>query len=231
MIASNGRPSAAGRWIVLALALWATQCAAASLDVAVEGMPDGVALDGAVVSLHSPAARAATRAGRAVVVKSTTGFQPRVLPVAAGSDVRFTSADAHRHALYAFSSSRPFAFTLPGAGATHALGFETPGVVEYGCAIHESMVGYVVVLDTPYYATTGSGGQVRLDAPAGDYELRVWHEQQPPGAAPLALPVHVEAGASARVRVPVAPLGAAAAPQETRLRDMRERFRRFQRGG
>ncbi|MET0329738.1 MAG: methylamine utilization protein [Luteimonas sp.] len=196
-----------------------------------EGAPDGIALDGAVVSLHSPAASAAARPEHADVVQRGDGFHPRVLPVAAASEVRFSSTDRRRHELYAFSRARPFAFPLHEGLAAQTLHFDTPGVVEYGCAIHESMIGYVVVLDTPYFATTDATGRVRLDAPEGDYTLQVWHERQAQGQAPLTKPVHVEAGAMTRIALPVRPLRATALPQERRLHEMRERFRRFQHGG
>lgn len=231
MIAWNGRPGRVGLWVLCALAFCAMDGAAAAWTVEVEGVPDGTALDGAVVSLHSPAASAAVRAGHADVALSGDGFSPRVLPVVAGSTVRFSSDDRRRHALYAFSPARPFSFPLHDGAAAHALQFDTPGVVEYGCAIHESMIGYVVVLDTPYFAKTDARGRARLDAPDGDYTLQVWHERQPQGQAPLARAVHVEAGAVTRVDLPVRPLRKAAPAHETRLRTMRERYRSFQRGG
>ena len=38
--------------------------------------------------------------------------------------------------------------------------FSTPGVVELGCNIHDWMLAYVVVVDTPYHAITDARGQV-----------------------------------------------------------------------
>ena len=54
--------------------------------------------------------------------------------------------------------------------------FDKPGVVVLGCNIHDWMVGYVYVADSPYFAVTQADGKVDLrDLPAGDYSVRVWH--------------------------------------------------------
>jgi hypothetical protein len=48
------------------------------------------------------------------------------------------------------------------------------------------MLGYVFVLETPYFDTTGPEGRAQLlNLPPGTYEVRVWHPQmtdtdQPP---------------------------------------------------
>jgi hypothetical protein len=48
-------------------------------------------------------------------------------------------------------------------------------VVALGCNIHDWMVGYVYVSETPYFAKTAKDGTALLkDLPAGDYNVRVW---------------------------------------------------------
>src|SRR5690606_34212083 len=55
------------------------------------------------------------------------------------------------------------------------LRFDTPGAVVLGCNIHDGMLGYILVVDTPYFALTDSRGTVRLDAmPDGEYTVHVW---------------------------------------------------------
>jgi hypothetical protein len=54
--------------------------------------------------------------------------------------------------------------------------FDRPGIVTIGCNIHDWMIGYIYVADTPHLARTGADGQARLDnLPAGRYMLRIWH--------------------------------------------------------
>jgi hypothetical protein len=72
--------------------------------------------------------------------------------------------------------------------------FDKPGVVVLGCNIHDSMVAWVLVVDTPYFARTdGSGVATLANLPPGDYRLRAWHS---PMAEELAgEPLHVESAA------------------------------------
>jgi hypothetical protein len=39
------------------------------------------------------------------------------------------------------------------------------------------MSAVIVVLDTPYFDTTGKDGTFHITVPAGDYELNVFHER------------------------------------------------------
>ena len=44
-----------------------------------------------------------------------------------------------------------------------------------GCNIHDDMIGYIVVTDSPYFAQTDAQGLARISGvPAGTYRLRVW---------------------------------------------------------
>jgi hypothetical protein len=41
------------------------------------------------------------------------------------------------------------------------------------------MVGYILVVPTPYFAKTNAEGVAQLrDLPAGTYEMRAWHPRQ-----------------------------------------------------
>jgi hypothetical protein len=55
---------------------------------------------------------------------------------------------------------------------------EAPGVVILGCNIHDWMVGYIYVSESPYFAKTNAQGKAVLtDLPARIYVARVWHPQ------------------------------------------------------
>lgn len=103
--------------------------------------------------------------------------------------------------------------------------FDRPGVVVVGCNIHDWMIGYVVVLDTPYFARTGRDGLVSLQAPAGRYRLRVWHARLP--GEPEEREVEV-GGGTPPVSVSLA-LGPPPMSRRgnDRLRQLQERFRRL----
>ena len=56
--------------------------------------------------------------------------------------------------------------------------FDKPGVVVLGCNIHDWMVGYVYVSESPYFAKTNAEGKAVLsDLPPRAYVVRVWHAQ------------------------------------------------------
>jgi len=53
--------------------------------------------------------------------------------------------------------------------------FTQPGLVVLGCNIHDEMVGYVLVTESPYHATTDEAGGARFrDLPPGTYRVTVW---------------------------------------------------------
>ena len=53
--------------------------------------------------------------------------------------------------------------------------FDTAGLVVLGCNIHDEMVGYIFVTDSPYFAKTDADGNAEIpDVPAGHYRLDVW---------------------------------------------------------
>jgi hypothetical protein len=56
--------------------------------------------------------------------------------------------------------------------------FDTPGVCYVFCNIHPEMSAVVVVVDSPYYATSNPAGQFSIpNVPPGDYVFYVWHER------------------------------------------------------
>jgi plastocyanin len=147
--------------------------------VAVEGTVSGGGTGGpggAVVSLKrvdGPTPRAAP--SRKVVLQKDKSFVPRVLAVAAGSSVVFRNADEINHNV--FSLAPRFDTGLYGKGGEKAETFDKPGVVQLLCNIHSSMLGYVVVVDTPYYAQADASGSFSIrGVPPGEYEVSAWHE-------------------------------------------------------
>lgn len=143
-------------------------------------------LEQAVVFLESAAARRAVRPQTGLeIAQEHKQFLPDVLIVPVGSQVQFPNRDTVRHHVYSFSAAKKFELKLyTGTPASPVL-FDQPGVVVLGCNIHDSMVGWLLVVDTPYYGQTSAvGGAVQLnDVPAGNYRLRVWHSRLPVGAA------------------------------------------------
>ena len=53
-------------------------------------------------------------------------------------------------------------------------------MVRVFCNVHESMSAVIAVLPTPYFAVTNAAGRFDMQAPAGEYLLRVWEERGRP---------------------------------------------------
>ena len=103
-------------------------------------------------------------------------FDPFVLIVPVGADVSFPNRDPVRHHVYSFSPAKRFELKLYGKEEARSVRFEHPGVVALGCNIHDNMVAFIVVVDTPFAAKTdGQGRAVLRDLPAGAAPAHVWH--------------------------------------------------------
>jgi hypothetical protein len=53
--------------------------------------------------------------------------------------------------------------------------FDRAGIVTMGCNIHDSMLGYVVVTDAPFFGRTDKAGTWSADVPRGTYRVTAWH--------------------------------------------------------
>ena len=110
-----------------------------------------------------------------VVLQQGKAFVPRVLAVSTGSSVVFRNQDPINHNV--FSLSPRFDTGLYGAGGEKEETFDKPGVVQLLCNIHSSMIGYVVVVDTPYFAQADATGAFSIKGVTpGEYEVEAWHE-------------------------------------------------------
>jgi plastocyanin len=126
---------------------------------------------------HAPAATA-PRPKLEQVEQIGEEFVPKVKAILVGSPVSFPNRDSVRHHVYSFSPPKRFDLPLYVGTPTKPVVFDKPGVVVLGCNIHDWMIGYVYVSESPYYATTADNGEAIISGmPAGDYTVRVWHPQ------------------------------------------------------
>ena len=113
-----------------------------------------------------------------VMAQQNIMFMPHVLIVPVGASVAFPNRDRVRHHVYSFSPAKTFELKLYSGNHASDVVFDKPGIATLGCNIHDWMLGYIVVVDTPYFTKTDSEGRATLaDLPEGDYELRVWHSR------------------------------------------------------
>jgi plastocyanin len=146
----------------------------------------GAPLADAVV--FDPAAKAARGAtpGRAIIVQHNRVFEPFVTVVQTGTAISFPNQDPMMHHVYSFSPAKHFEIKLYRGTPAEPVVFEKPGVVALGCNVHDWMLAYVLVVDTPLFAKSGRDGVLRLDGlAAGTHRLMAWY---PGMREPVALP-------------------------------------------
>lgn len=128
------------------------------------------------------------------VVMVRKEFVPRILTVTRGTTVAFPNEDGILHNVFSLSGKNRFDLGLYRRGESADTKLDHPGIVQIFCNVHHSMVAYVLVLDTPFYATPEKDGSFRFDGvPAGPGELVVWHERAEPTRIRLQGPsLHLE---------------------------------------
>jgi plastocyanin len=110
------------------------------------------------------------------VSQQNISFQPHVLIVPVGASVSFPNLDKVRHHVYSFSKPKKFDLKLYGQDVSRSVTFDQPGLVALGCNIHDTMSGFIWVVDTPFAAQSDAAGRVSLaEVPAGAATITVWH--------------------------------------------------------
>jgi plastocyanin len=102
-------------------------------------------------------------------------FVPHVRATTVGSLVNFPNSDHVRHHIYSFSEAKTFEVPLYIGVPTEPTLFEKAGLVTLGCNIHDHMLGYILILDTPWFAEVGAGTGRINDLPGGELAVAIWH--------------------------------------------------------
>ncbi|HEY8707091.1 MAG TPA: methylamine utilization protein, partial [Burkholderiaceae bacterium] len=143
------------------------------------------------------------------IAQAKRRFSPRVTLITTGTRVTFPNFDTVRHQVYSFSAIKTFELKLYAGGPGLPVVFDKPGVAVLGCNIHDSMVAWVVVADTPWAARSGADGRARIDGvPPGHYLLHLWHPGLAPNTDPAAAAITIgtaDAEHSARLDVRAGP--------------------------
>lgn len=103
-------------------------------------------------------------------------FIPLVSVIQTGSQMSFPNNDKVKHHIYSFSPAKKFDQKLYSGVAATPQVFDKAGTVVLGCNIHDRMVAYVKVVDSPFFAKTDGAGVARIALPAGGkYTVSAWH--------------------------------------------------------
>lgn len=105
-------------------------------------------------------------------------YFPKVVGVQVGQKLKIINSDPTFHNVHGEAkSNEAFNLFMPAKAEPVVRVFnepEDPFTVE--CNVHPWMQGYVVVMEHPFFATTGVDGLFAIQSlPAGTYELEAWH--------------------------------------------------------
>jgi hypothetical protein len=178
--------------LLIATTAAVSPCAAATVDLTVTGT-DGKPLANAAVFLESREARAALKPVTGIEIGQLhKQFTNPVTVVPMGSEVAFPNHDKVRHHVYSFSPIKTFELKLYNGTPSNPVLFDKSGIAVLGCNIHDNMIAWVVVVETPYYGVTGADGKAHIDnVPPGSYKLRSWQPAMVPGTPAAEQPLVV----------------------------------------
>jgi plastocyanin len=183
-----------GAWLVAGHA-----AGAADLSVAVQE-PAGHGVEGIVVLAEPDVASSDHSAVRTVIMdQKHMQFVPDILVIQTGSAVDFPNSDQIKHQVYSFSPAKTFQLSLYAGRRYPPVRFDRPGLITVGCNIHDFMIGFIYVTDSPFFGRTDADGKLQLHGLAGGgYLVTLWHPgMHEPGGTFVRRRVTLTADASA----------------------------------
>lgn len=180
--------------LVSARAALANEILAAVRDDTGAPLADAVVVAVAETHVKPPAPRLES------IVQELKEFRPFVKAVLVGTPIEFPNRDDVLHHVYSFSPARTFELKAYAGTPPEPIVFDRPGPVAIGCNIHDWMLAYVYVSESPYFGVTGTDGRARIaNLPAGRYSVRVWHHRLAQHEADTAQAVQVGSADAAQV--------------------------------
>jgi plastocyanin len=108
-------------------------------------------------------------------------FEPHLLVVPVNSAVLFPNNDPFFHNVFSVYEGTRFDLGLYESGTAREVRFTRPGPSYIFCNIHPEMSAVILVMTTPYYATTNAEGDYVIEnVPPGEYQLSLWYESAQP---------------------------------------------------
>jgi plastocyanin len=142
----------------------------------------------AIVWIEGP--RGAAGPGTVRMAQESKRFVPRVAIVPRQGTVEFPNNDPVYHNVFSVSGSNRFDLGLYRSGASKSRSFDDPGLVRVYCNIHPQMVGFLMVVDSPFSALTDRDGAFQFEGvPAGNWTLKAWHEEGTEASVPITVPL------------------------------------------
>ena len=137
----------------------------------------GGGLKYSVVFLYKPPTGAPAKPGKVTLDQDGCMYSPHVVAVQTGQPLVVTSSDGTIHNV----NGRPvknagFNFAQS-KGDVKEITFTKDETFSVKCDIHSWMLVWIAIFDHPFFAITDENGNFEIKGvPAGEYEVRAWHE-------------------------------------------------------
>lgn len=162
-------------WVLICVLFFALTAQAATIGGEIIDQTGQPLADVVVVAFPGRGLPPAVTAATAVLDQRNRAFMPHVLVVRTGTEVSFPNHDKIRHHVYSFSPVKRFEIKLYTGTPPNPVRFDTAGIAALGCNIHDWMLAYIFVTDSPYFTQTDSRGHWQLELPDDSYRLSLWH--------------------------------------------------------
>jgi plastocyanin len=118
-------------------------------------------------------------AQHATVDQRNMKFVPQTIVISRGTTVDFLNSDNVIHNVHwsSISGDKALAHGLPpvSPGQKQSFQFDHVGTATTLCIFHSDMIGYIVIVPTPYFALTTYDGTFTIkNVPPGTYTLKTW---------------------------------------------------------
>jgi plastocyanin len=105
-------------------------------------------------------------------------FDPHLLVIPQNAQVEFPNRDPFFHNVFSLHDGVRFDLGLYERGNSKIVRFSKPGASFIFCNIHPEMSAVIMVMSSPYYATTDAKGAFNIaDVPPGEYRFSIWYER------------------------------------------------------
>jgi len=112
------------------------------------------------------------------IAQLNKSFAPYISVIQAGNQVSFHNQDDITHHIYSPLGANKFEFKIKAGNQKIKKNFTHTGEVVMGCNIHDWMSGYLLILDTPYFAKTDDNGAAKIPIDqSGAFSITLWHPQ------------------------------------------------------
>jgi len=113
-----------------------------------------------------------------VIAQRNKSFAPYVSVSQSSQPIEFVNQDDITHHIYSAGGKDKFSFKIRAGEKSIKADIKQNAEIAMGCNIHDWMSGYLLVLNTPYFAKTNVQGSASFNVEIkGKYQLVIWHPQ------------------------------------------------------